>query len=286
MYLFFMYLFLLFYQIQALIFYYDTNTSNLNTIEYKYKNYNNHNMFVFLPGTSAYCKDYSQLFFTINNHINILCINYKNDLNSSEEYFKNHSFIDKGKLLEKSVYDGLKKIKNITNIDLIDKSTNQPKWNNIIAAGHSQASVIVSAWAKNYDLARLVLFSGPGCQFGKRLHDWIKSPFATNNSKIYGIESLQDKILPFYKGNKHFGCKKNDGVLSYLKSMNIDSNNIQIISPVNQTIKKNTQIILLNITIFNSIKSHLFTSFNMKTVFNKFREQLWLHITTSHNFYL
>ena len=240
MYLFLMYLFLLFYQIQALIFYYDTNTSVINTIEYKYKNQNNHNMFVFLPGTSAYCKDYSQLFFTINNHINILCINYKNDLNSSIEYFKNHSFQDKSKSLEKSVYDGLKKIKNITNIDFLDKSTNQPKWNNIIAAGHSQASVIVTAWAKNYDLARLVLFSGPGCQFGKRLHDWIKSPFATNNNKIYGIESLQDKILPFYKGNKHFGCKKNDGVLSYLKSMNIDSNNIQIISPVNQTIKKYT----------------------------------------------
>ena len=29
--------------------------------------------------------------------------------------------------------------------------------------------------------------------FGKRLHDWIKSPFATKNSKIYGIESLQDE---------------------------------------------------------------------------------------------
>ena len=273
----FIYILLLFYQIQGLMFYYDTNTSNLNTIEYKYKNYNNSNIFVFLPGTSAYCKDYSQLFFTINNHINILCINYKNDLNSSEEYFKNHSFQDKGKLLEKSVYDGLKKIKNITNIDFLDKSNNQPKWNNIIASGHSQGSVIVSAWAKNYDLARLVLFSGPGCQFGKRLHNWIESPFATKNSKIYGIESLQDKILPFYKGNKHFGCKKNDGVLSYLKSMNIDSNNIQIISPVNQTIKKNTQIILLNITIFNSIKSHLFTSFNMKTMFDKFRKQLWLY---------
>tara|TARA_B000000565_G_scaffold58836_1_gene39033 strand:+ start:1313 stop:2152 length:840 start_codon:yes stop_codon:yes gene_type:complete len=273
----FIYILLLFYQTQGLIFYYDTNTSNLNTIEYKYKNQNNHNIFVFLPGTSAYCKDYSQLFFTINNHINILCINYKNDLNSSEEYFKNHSFQDKGKLLEKSVYDGLKKIKNITNIDFLDKSNNQPKWNNIIASGHSQGSVIVSAWAKNYDLARLVLFSGPGCQFGKRLHNWIESPFATKNSKIYGIESLQDKILPFYKGNKHFGCKKNDGVLSYLKSMNIDSNNIQIISPVNQTIKKNTQIILLNITIFNSIKSHLFTSFNMKTMFDKFRKQLWLY---------
>ena len=68
--------------------------------------------------------------------------------------------------------------------------------------------------------------------------------------------------------------------------MNIDSNNIEIVSPVNQTIKKNTQIILLNITIFNSIKSHLFTSFNMKTIFNKFREQLWLNITKSNNFYL
>ena len=133
-------------------------------------------MFVFLPGTSAYCKDYSQLFFTINNHINILCINYKNDLNSSIEYYKYNSFQDKGKLLEKSVYDGLKKIKNITNNYFLDKLNNQPKWNNIIAAGHSQGSVIVSAWAKNYDLARLVLFSGPGCQFGKRLHDWIESP--------------------------------------------------------------------------------------------------------------
>ena len=114
----------------------------------------------------------------------------------------------------------------------------------------------MSAWGKNHDLARLVLFSGPGCQFGKRLHDWIKSPFTTKNSKIYGIESLQDKILPFYKGNKHFGCKKNDGVLSYLKSMNkkIDSNNI-----------------------FNSLKSHLFTNFNMKTIFNKLREKLWLY---------
>ena len=77
MYLLFMYLFLLFYQIQGLIFYYDTNTSNLNTIEYKYKNYNNSDIFVFLPGTNAYCENYSQLFYTVNNRINILCINYK-----------------------------------------------------------------------------------------------------------------------------------------------------------------------------------------------------------------
>ena len=277
MYLLLMYLFLLFYRIQGLIFYYDTNSSILNTIEYKYKNYNNDNIVVFLPGTSSYCKDYSQLFYTINNHINILCINYENDLNSSIEYYKYNSFLDKGKLLEKSVYDGLKKIKNITNIDFINKSNNQPKWNNIVASGHSQGSVITTVWGKNHDLARLVLFSGPGCQFGRRLHDWIKSPFATENNKIYGIESLQDKILPFYEGNKEFECKKNDGVYEYLKSMNIDSNNIQIVAPINKTIiKKNTKIILLNISFLNSIKSHLFTSFNMKTIFNKFRETLWL----------
>ena len=278
MYLLFMYLFLLFCQIQGLIFYYNTNTNNLNTIEYKYKNYNNSDIFVFLPGTNAYCENYSQLFYTVNNRINVLCINYKSSMKNSIKYYKYNSFQDKGKLLEKPVYKALEKIKNITNIVFLDKSTNQPKWNNIIASGHSQGSVIVTAWGKIHKLARLVVFSGPGCQFGKRLHDWIKSPFATENNRIYGIESLQDKILPWNYGNKYFGCKKEDGTSSYIKAMGINEDKIEIVKVIDKKMIKKNQIILLNMDLVNGVKSHLFTCFNMKTIYKKFRENMWLYI--------
>jgi hypothetical protein len=277
-----MYLFLLFCKVNSLIFYYDTNTSVLNTIEYKYKNYENHDIFVFLPGTSAFCKDYSQLFYTINKDINVLCINYKNDINSSIEYYEKYSFQDKSKLLEKPLYQALKKIKTISGMNYLsnfNKFNNGPRWDRIIASGHSQGGVIVTGWGKIHNLTRLVLFSGPGCQFGKRLHDWIKLPFATDKSKIYGIESLQDKILPFYKGNKHFGCKKIDGVFTYIRSMGLNVDKIQVISPlVNTFINETSQIIVLNITFLDGIKSHLFTSLNMRSLFQNFRKKMWLYI--------
>ena len=41
--------------------------------------------------------------------------------------------------------------------------------------------------------------------------------------------------------------------------------------------EKKSQIILLNMTLVNVIKSHLFTCFNMKTIYNKFRENMWLY---------
>lgn len=273
-----MYLFLLLCQIQGLIFYYDTNKKNLYTIEYKYKNYNNSNILVFLPGTNAFCKDYSQLFYTINKNINILCINYKNSIKSSDIYYENHSFQDKSKLLEKPVYKALEIIDNISGMNYIDKINNKPEWSKIVAGGHSQGSVIVTGWGKIHKLARLVLFSGPGCQFGKRLHNWIKSPFATESNRIYGIQTLQDKILPWYYGNKHFGCNNSDGVESYIKSLEVNSSKIQIISLSNKIVIKNDiRILLLNIPFFDGIKSHLFTCFNMKTIHNKFREKLWLY---------
>jgi len=271
-------LFLLFCQIQGLIFYYDTTTSNLDTIEYKYKNYNNSDIFVFLPGTNAFCEDYTQLFYTINNRINVLCINYKNDMKSSIKYYKYNSFQNKSKSLEKPLYQALEKINNISGMNYINKVNNKPAWDKIVAGGHSQASVIVTGWAKIHKLARLVLFSGPGCQFGKRLHNWIKSPFATENNRIYGIESLQDKILPWYYGNKDFGCKKEDGISSYIKSLGINLDKIQTVSLSNKIyIKKDIQIILLNMRFYKNLQSHLFTCINMKTRFNYFRKQLWLY---------
>ena len=277
MYLLFMYLFLSFYQIQCLIFYYDTNTSNLNTIEYKYKNYNNSDIFVFLPGTNAYCENYSQLFYTVNNRINILCINYKSSMKSSIKYYKYNSFQNKSKSLEKPLYWALEKINNISGMNYINKVNNTPEWSKIVAGGHSQGSVIVTGWGKIHKLARLVVFSGPGCQFEKRLHDWIKNPFATESNRIYGIETLQDKILPWNYGNKHFGCKKEDGVSSYIKEMGINEDEIEIVKVIEKKMEKKSQIILLNTTLINGIKSHLFTCFNMKTIYKKFRENMWLY---------
>ena len=281
MYLLFIYLFLLFCKVNSLIFYYDTNTSVLNTIEYKYKNYNNHDIFVFLPGTSALCNDYSQLFYTINRNINVLCINYENDMQSSIDYYENHSFQDKSKLLEKPLYQALKKIKYIYGMNYLskfNKFNKSPRWDRIIASGHSQGSVIITGWAKIHKLSRLVLFNGPGCQFGKRLHNWIKPPFKTNNNKIYAVESLQDEVLPWYYGNPFFMCNKNDGVSTYLKSMGIQSDKIQILSPFVKThIKRNTQIVLLNIPFFDGITSHLFTCFNTITIFNNLRKKIWLY---------
>ena len=239
-------LFLLFSQINALIFYYNVDTNLIDIIEYKYKNHYNPNIFIFLPGTSAKCKNYSQLFYSINNNINILCINYINDIQNSIQYYNYHSFIDKSNLLKIQLRNALKKIKYITGINYLNKINAQIKWNNIIAAGHSQGSVITTVWAKKYNLYRLVLFSGPSCQFNKRLHSWLKKPFSTKISNIYAIESLQDKILPWYHGNKHFGCKKQDSVKNYIKSIGINLNKIQIISPFKKfhIKKKNTNFFI------------------------------------------
>ena len=169
-----MYLFLLFCQIQGLIFYYDTTTNNLNTIEYKYKNYNNSDIFIFLPGTNAYCENYSQLFYTINNRINVLCINYKSSMKSSIKYYKYNSFQNKSKLLEKPVYNALEKINNISGMNYINKVNNTPEWSKIVAGGHSQGSVIVTGWGKIHKLARLVVFSGPRMSIREKIMNGLK----------------------------------------------------------------------------------------------------------------
>ena len=248
----------MFCQIQGLIFYYDTNTSVLNTIEYKYKNYNNSDIFVFLPGTNAYCENYSQLFYTINNRINVLCINYKSSMKNSIKYYKYNSFQNKSKSLEKPLYKALEKINNISEMNYINKVNNTSEWSKIVAGGHSQGSVIVTGWGKIHKLSRLVVFSGQDVNLGKD-YDWIKSPFATESNRIYGIEALQDKILPWNYGNKHFGCKKKDGVSSYIKAMGI--NEIEIVKVIEKNGK--SQIILLNMALINGI-NHYFD--NDKTI--------------------
>ena len=200
-------------------------------------------------------------------------------MKSSIKYYKYNSFQNKSKLLEKPLYNGLEKINNISGMNYINKVNNTPGWSKIVAGGHSQGSVIVTGWGKIHKLARLVVFSGPGCQFGKRLHDWIKTPFATENNRIYGIESLQDKILPWNYGNKYFGCKE-DGTSIYIKSMGINEDEIEVVKVIDKKMKKK-QIILLNMDLVNGIKSHLFTCFNMKTIYKKFRENMWLYIILS-----
>ena len=56
----------------------------------------NENLFVFFPGTSSICDNYSELFTEVNPHINTLCINYQNaDLSYLQKehnpYSKSHS---------------------------------------------------------------------------------------------------------------------------------------------------------------------------------------------------
>jgi len=50
------------------------------------------------------------------------------------------------------------------------------------------------------------------------------------------LSSSQDKILPCNYGNKHFGCKKEDGVSSYIKAMGI--NEIEIVKMIEKNDKK------------------------------------------------
>ena len=68
---------------------------------------------------------------------------------------------------------------------------------------------------------------------------------------------------------------KEDGVSSYIKAMGI--NEIEIVKVINKKMIKKGQIILLNMNLINGIKSHLFTCFNMKTIYKKFRENMWLY---------
>ena len=42
--------------------------------------------------------------------------------------------------------------------------------------------------------------------------------------------------------------------------------------------EKKSQIILLNMTLVNGVKSYLFTCCNMKIVYKKFRENMWLYL--------
>ena len=120
------------------------------------------------------------------------------------------------------------------------------------------------------------MFSGPGCQFGKNFHNWLKPPFLTSVDNIYGIESLQDSILPWNNGNPLFLCKEKDGIHNYINSIGISDNKIQVVNPFTYTIKNKTQILLLNTPFISGEIGHLLTSFNINNSRN-FRKNLWLH---------
>ena len=55
------------------------------------------------------------------------------------------------------------------------------------------------------------------------------------------MSSSQDKVLSWNYGNKHFGCKKEDGVSSYIKAMGI--NEIEIVKVIEKNGKKSNNIV-------------------------------------------
>lgn len=275
-------IFLFFLQvINAFIFYFDTENDFLKEVN-PLTSKNNNSLFIFLPGTSSICDNYSDLFNTINLHINTLCLNYKSDLKSSIKYYEKYTFVDRSFFLEKSLKKAINLIFIKRNINFLNENSNLD-WNRYRVGGHSQGGVLSTVWAKYYNLQRLILFNSPGCQFGKRLHNWIRKPFLTNNTKIFGVESLQDSILPWYYGNFLFSCKKNDGIYKYLQDIGILSQNIQKIDLFNfkNNLKKDTQIILFDIPLIDGTFAHLITCFNLEFSTKKIninRKRIWKNI--------
>ena len=278
--------YLLLQLINGVVLYYNT-TNNISVIS-SINNITHNNLFVFLPGTSSECSNYSELFNNIHFDINILCINYISGIKQSEEYYKNHSFLDKSNSLEKLLLNALVQIYFIYGINYLNYGIEiTPNWGKLHIAGHSQGGVLVTGWAKKYTVSRLILFSSPGCQFGKIL-SWINFPFNTNIKNIYGIESLQDSILPWTHGNSDFNCEKQYGVQYYLKSLNITNNSqIQKIDPfIYYTIYSRSQIILLDTPLIDGDSAHLITCFNMnilRNISNNLkkninREKIWKYI--------
>lgn len=137
--------------------------------------------------------------------------------------------------------------------------------------------VVATAFSKIYNINRLILFSSPGCQFGKRLHNWINGEITTPFNKVFGVESLKDSVLPWNNGNTNYLCKKNDGIKYYLNSLGIKYSNIQMINPFNKyIINNNTQIILLNTPFINGNLAHLSTCYdNIFTI--HIMDKLWLN---------
>ena len=248
--------------ISGFIFYYDTQ-SDIFQKKSNLISTSNNSLFVFFPGTSSICDNYTQLLYTINPVLNTLCINYKSDLNSSIKYYQNHSFIDRSNTFEIYLTKVLKKIYRTSNLNYLDSTFNLPNWKKIRASGHSQGAIFPVVWAKKHELERLIMFSGPGCQFGKNFHNWLKPPFLTSVDNIYGIESLQDSILPWNNGNPLFLCKEKDGIHNYINSIGISDNKIQVVNPFTYTIKNKTQILLLNTPFISGEIGHLLTSFNI-----------------------
>ncbi len=273
--------------VNGFIFYYNTTTTSLKQINNSTSN--NKDIFVFFPGTSSKCNYYSDLFDTIGNSknkylennsnktIDILCIDYKTSLNYSIKYYNHNSFQNRASSLKYSIIESLKKIKLITNKSFISNK-DIPVWDKIISSGHSQGGVIATAFAKKYHLKKLILFSSPGCQFNKTLHNWLSLPFATKINRIYGIMSLQDTILPWNYGNPDFGCHKKDGIKDYLQSLHIENNSIRVIkNNSNTTIFNKSHFFLLNMPFLNGTISHLITCFNTN-ILNNIMMKLWKRI--------
>ena len=268
-------LILLLHFVWGYLFYYNTTLESLRIISNSSKGNLSKELFVFFPGTSAKCEEYTNLFYTILGGINVLCINYKSSLFFSNKFYKHNSFIDRGLNLEKKLLNALKTIKNVTELSYLTIDGVKPNWKNIRVSGHSQGGVIATVWGKYYNLSRLILFSSPGCQFGKRLHDWIGKPFVTPTDKIYGIQSLQDTILPWNYGNKLFSCEKTDGIYSYIKNLGFTEDQIQLINPEKSLrIRYNTRIFVLDIPFIDGCTGHLITSFNT-CLYPDFMSFLW-----------
>lgn len=283
-------LYLLLQYIFGFTFYFNTTSHNLNIIK-NITNYNNSYLFIFFPGTSSKCEYYSDLFKIVDYSklnekkslsLDVLCIDYKTNMNYSINYYKNKSFLDRSTNLINPLIYSLKKINFIKKKNFLNITENKPLWNKLIISGHSQGGVIATAFAKVYPLKKLVLFSSPGCQFGKRLHNWIKEPFITKREKIYGIMSLQDTVLPWNYGNTDFNCTEKDGIYNYLKTINISDNKMQIINIkknyiIYTNIIKDKQILLLNTPFLNGTLSHLVTCFNTK-ILNYLMQKLWIYV--------
>jgi hypothetical protein len=133
------------------------------------------------------------------------------------------------------------------------KADNSIDWSKIILAGHSQGSGHACYLSKNYEVDKVIMFSGPN-DFSTNYNkpaNWLSNIGKTRLSNQYTLLHLNDEIVPFgnqYQNNISLGLKSIkdttfiDNLSTPFNNSNFLYTNIPAISNHNSTVGNNSKV--------------------------------------------
>ena len=160
-------------------------------------------LLVFFPGTLTTCGNYTSLLALAGSSLNTLCLSYclelpgwTNGVWSPGCTGPHHTFEAKAANAVTRLVRALEHLERYPAFATWKSqymTDGEVLWSRVRVAGHSQGAVLAARLAYDFALARVIMLSGPACQFKLSLSWLVEWPRPrTSHERVYAVESAYD----------------------------------------------------------------------------------------------